>query len=428
MVNRTGFIATPLLAALALCACRSTPERGPGAALEEALRPLAPGESGWVIAGQKVFTLDDQDTIYAPGMVVVRSGRIAAVGPVTALDELPPIPAGFERRIEPEGWIVPGMIDLHSHIQTGGWGDINDMVLPINAEFRTSPTIVPGNEDVRRACSAGVTTLFGIPGSGTSMSGFGVLYKTERDCAYEEAVFADPGGLKVAQDSNPQRGAGDFGAGRAALAWILCDANDRARAALEQDRFALELENLKQVHSKELPVLIHSAGSEGVANTARMWRRTYDTRSVLSHGCFDAWKSAPFVASLGMPVNNGPRMIDYVSTRDGRVIGISDEYVRAGAPLVSLNTDAGVIPAEELFLQGTMASRYGADEYQMLRALTIHPAKAFGIDGRLGSLEAGKDADLSVFDGNPLDPRARVELVLIDGHVQYDRARDGQRF
>ena len=71
---------------------------------------------------------------------------------------------------------------------------------------------------VRRALAAGVTTLFGIPGSGTSMSGFGVLYKTKAESTYEEAVFADPGGLKVAQDSNPQRGAGDLGVGRAALA------------------------------------------------------------------------------------------------------------------------------------------------------------------------------------------------------------------
>ena len=75
-----------------------------------------------------------------------------------------------------------------------------------------------------------------------------------------------------------------------------------------------------------------------------------------------------------------------------------------------------------------MAARYGLDEYLALRALTIHPARAFGIDDRLGSLEPGKDADVAVFDGNPLDPRSRVELVLIDGHIEYDRAREGQRF
>jgi len=428
----------PALAAVALLvACQATgadaSDPGPQAApqepaparlgdMDEALRALEPGERGVVVIGHKLFVLDDADTVLAPGMVVVRDGRIAAVGAPRE------VPEGFEVHTWPEGWVSPGLIDLHSHVQTGGWGDINDMVLPINADLRVSATVRPGNTEIQRACSAGVTTLFGIPGSGTSMSGFGVLYKTKHDCTYEEAVYADPGGLKVAQDSNPQRGAGDFGASRAALGWILRDANDSARAALEQDRFDLALENLKRIHSRELPVLIHTAGSEGTANTARMWRAEYGARSVLSHGSFDGWKSAPYVAAQGMPVNNGPRIIDYGPSREGRFVGMAAEYVDAGAPLISLNTDAPVLPQEELFLQGSLASRYGLDEYTALRALTIHPARAFGIDDRLGSLEAGKDADIVVFDGNPLDPRSRVELVLIDGEIEYHRLRDGQRF
>lgn len=425
--------ASTMLAACALLAsaCSSTTNAvAPSYALglEDALRPLAAGEEASVVFAGKVFTMDDEDAVYAPGFVVVRNGSIAAVGPAAAFGDEPSVPEGFEVLDHPDGWVIPGLIDLHSHVQTGSWGDINDMVLPINAEFRTSPTIRPGNRNVRRALAAGVTTLFGIPGSGTSMSGFGVLYKTKADETYEDTVFADPGGLKVAQDSNPQRGAGDFGAGRAALRWILADANDKAIAASEADRFELEFENLKKIHSKELPVLIHTAGSDGVANTARMWRRTYDTRSTVSHGSFDGWKVAEYVGSLGMPVNNGPRVIDYFSTRSGRVVGMADEYVKGGVPLISLNTDAGVMPQEEFFLQGAMASRYGADDYLMLRALTIHPAKSFGIDDRLGSLEPGKDADLAIFNGFPLDPRARAEVVLIDGRVEYDRSSEGQRF
>ena len=391
--------------------------------LQAALAPPAEGEQVLVVRAAKVFVLDDADTILAPGMVVVRDGKIAALGPPCE------VPAELECHVFEAGWVTPGLIDLHSHVQTGGWGDINDMVLPINAEFRTSPSIRPGNPNVRRALAAGVTTLFGIPGSGTSMSGFGVLYKTKNeDSTYEEAVFADPGGLKVAQDSNPQRGAGDFGASRAALAWILTDVNRRAVAANAQGRRELALANLQKVHAKELPVLIHTAGSEGVANTARMWRRTFPTRSVLSHGSFDGWKAAAYVAESDMPVNNGPRTIDFVSSREGRVVGMAAEYTAAGVPDFSLNTDAGVIPQEEFFLQGSMAARYGAHDYQMLRALTIHPARAFGIDDRLGSLEVGKDADLAVFDGDPLDPRSRVEAVWIDGQLEYDRVRDGQRF
>ena len=86
------------------------------------------------------------------------------------------------------------------------------------------------------------------------------------------------------------------------------------------------------------------------------------------------------------------------------------------------------MPQEELFLQGAMSARLGADSYTMLRAMTIHPARSFGIDKRVGSLEPGKDADIVLRAGSPLDPRAQVELVLIDGQIQYDRKRDGQWF
>lgn len=433
----TALFAGALLCAFGAAACSSTGrapaenQRAPRANASEGsepapmdIEPLADGEAGQVYVCAKVLTVDPDDRVFSPGMVVVRDGRVSAVGPVVDDPDL----ADYEVLEFPAGWAAPGLVDLHSHVQTGSWGDINDMVLSINSELRTSPTIRPGNHNVERACAGGVTTLFGIPGSGSNMSGFGVLYKTKWGDSYADAVLADPGGLKVAQDSNPQRPDPQVGGSRAGMGWLLEDVNDRAIAALEQDRFDPALENLKKVHSKELPILIHTAGGEGVQNTARMWRGTYDTRSVVSHGSFDGWKSARYLAEMGMPVNNGPRTIDYYSTRDGRIVGMAHEYHEAGVPLISMNTDAGVMPQEELFLQGTMGSRFGADNYLMLRAVTANPAIAFGIDDRVGSLEVGKDADVVIWNGEPLDPRARVEVVVIDGRIEYDRARDGQRF
>lgn len=420
---------------LALAACRTSApadEQAPPATANVAqagvrpnppeIRPLATGETGVVVRCGKLLTLDGEDRVFAPGVIVIRNGKIEAVGEDLEL------PAGFEVVERSESWIAPGMVDLHSHIQTGGWGDINDMVLPVNPQYRTSPTIVPGNRLVRVACAGGVTTLFGIPGSGTNISGFGVLYKTKLHTTYESAVLHDPGGMKVAEDSNPQRGSGDLGAGRGAMSWMLHEVNDRAVAANEAGIDDPELRNLQAVHRRELPVLIHTAGSEGVVNTARMWRVDYPTRSTLSHGCFDAWKTSPAVAEIGMTVNNGPRTFDWGPSREGRIVGISSEYLKAGNKLVSLNTDSPVMPEEELFLQGAMSARLGADRYTMLRAVTINPAIQFGIDDRVGSLEPGKDADIVVWSGEPLDPRSRVELVLIDGHLEYDRERDGQVF
>ena len=121
-------------------------------------------------------------------------------------------------------------------------------------------------------------------------------------------------------------------------------------------------------------------------------------------------------------------MIDYYSSREGRIIGSGHEFVKAGVPLVSLNTDSSVIPQETFFLQGSMSARYGADPYTMLRALTIHPALAFDLADRVGSLEVGKDADVVLWDGDPLDARSAVRCVYVDGRLEYDRERDGQLF
>ncbi len=386
------------------------------------IEKLAPGEQGYAILAAKVFALDDEDHVFAPGLVLVRGSKIAYVGPPCAL------PPGYTTLEYADGVVCPGMVDLHTHIHSGGFGDVNDMVMPVNPEFRASTALRPSNELIKRACASGVTTLYGIPGSGTSMSGFGIVYKAKTHARFDDCVVRNPGGLKVAQAYNPERRAGDLGATRAGLAWMLEDINHKAQGALRTGDKDPALANLVKVHQKKLPVLIHCAGSDSFPAAARMWKSEFDTDCVLSHGCFDAHLTAPYEVGLGVPINAGPRTLDYLSTRDGAITGIAAAYEKAGAKNLSLNTDSSVVPEEELFLQGSMSARLGADAYQMLRAMTIHPAKVFGLSARLGSLEPGKDADLVVRNGEPLDPRAHVETVLIDGNIEYDWKRDGQWF
>ncbi len=416
MVSRRAILATLVLGA----SCAS--------AHVNSLAPLPKGESGVAILCGKVVTADDDDRIYDGGMILVREGKIAYVGERRA------VPDGYATLDLEGAWATPGMVDLHSHIQSGGFGDINDMVIPVNPELRASAGLRPANALVKRACASGVTTLFGIPGSGTSNSGFGFIYKTKTSGGYEDVIVKDPGGMKIAQSYNPERGAGDLGQTRAGLTYILNDLNHKALGEMEEEkedpahaRTDPALANIVKVHEKELPVLIHCAGSDGVPSAARMWKLKYDTRCVLSHGCFNAHKCAPWLVETGAPINAGPRTIDYVRTHDGAITGIAAKYLAAGAKNLSLNTDSPVVPEEELFLQGSEAAHYGADAYTMIRATTIHPAKVFGISDRVGSLEPGKDADIVLRRGDPLDPRARVEIVLIDGRIEYD-ARNGQWF
>lgn len=411
-------------ASLALVALSSAPRDASLADSSAGPSRSNDGAAPVAIVVDKLLTVDAEDRVHAPGMLVVEDGRIVYVGPPKET------PEGVERVTIEGGWAAPGFVDLHTHIHSGSFGDVNDMCRSVNPELRAGAALRPGNRRIEVAVSGGVTTLFGIPGSGTNISGFGVLYKAKPKDGYAGCVVADPGGMKVAQDSNPQARAGDFAFGntRASMGWTLEDVCDRALGATREGRRDIALENLQRVMSGELPVIIHTAGADGVINTARMWKTKYGTRCFISHGSFDGWKVAPAIAALDVPVNHGPRTMDFYSSRNGRINGSAAEFTAAGVPLFSLNTDSSVMPQEEFFLQASMSARLGADPYQMLRALTIHPAQTFGIDDRVGSLEAGKDADVVVFDGDPLDPRSRVLRVWIDGAVQYEFARGNQRF
>ncbi|MEM7305137.1 MAG: amidohydrolase family protein [Planctomycetota bacterium] len=392
------------------------------AALFATCPPTPASEPGFALRCAKILTCDEDDTIVNRGMILLRGDKIEYIGkPVE-------VPAGYRELDLGAVWASPGMVELHAHVVGPGF-DINDMVYPVNADLSTRPSITPSNSLMRMGTAAGVTTMFLIPGSGTSMGGFGVLFKPKIDAGYEECVLRDPGGMKAAQNYNPQRGAGDVGAGWSGLSWLMEEANNRAAAAFAQGRDDFGLRNLIRVHAGELPVLIHCASAEGVANTVRMWKVRYGTKCVVSHGSWDGYKAAGFAAKHGVPVNHGPRTMDYSRFfRSGRVVGGAAEYTAAGVPLFSLNTDSPVVPQEELFLQGSMSARLGADAYQMLRALTTHPAQSILVGDRVGSLEVGKDADIVLSSGDPLDPRSRVEVVFIDGEIQYSRQDDGQWF
>jgi imidazolonepropionase-like amidohydrolase len=88
---------------------------------------------------------------------------------------------------------------------------------------------------------------------------------------------------------------------------------------------------------------------------------------------------------------------------------------------IAINTDSPVIPEEQLTVQGAMAVRLGLPHEVGLLGLTINPARFAGIDHRVGSLDVGKDADLGIWNGDPLDPRSHVETFVVNGTICYRR-------
>ena len=420
-----------MLPALMLARLASSPL---GGGEQDAATPRAGevGGPGLALIAAKILsaTLDGRGVV-DNAVLLVRDGRIEALGPRRSTE----IPAGYEVVDLGARWLMPGMIDLHTHI--GGTGDINDMVFQTNEGLRVSTAVVPHNPAIEKDVQAGITTILFIPGSGTNIGGQGILLKTGLD-TFEQMRLRDPGSLKIAQGDNPTRWG--YGMGRAMMNFHIRTAVRKglahARARIQEDdgrprdTVDIQYEVFEALVDGSTQVSTHTQVYQLVMNTIRILKGELGIDVYIDHGEWAAHKLAPFAQRMGVAAICGPRIIDTFesprSDTDGAILSVPGEYKRKGLERVGFNTDAPVVPGEELPLQAAMGVRYGFDASHMdhLRGLTIVPALVAGIADRVGSLEPGKDADVIVLSGDPADPRHGIERVYIEGQLVY-RAPDG---
>ncbi len=379
-------------------------------------------QQGLAVRAGRLLTMDSEP-IHG-GVMLIENGKIKAIGTEVQ------IPEGTEILDFGDATVCPGFVDLHHHV-SGGMGDINDMVHPTNPELRTLDTIQPNAAMIEQTVAGGVTTTLFIPGSGSNISGFGALLKMRRGAKLKDMLIKELGAMKVAQGFNPERRSGDMGNSRMGSQFLLTRTLMRGKAYAEacrhhaenggdKPKHQAELEQLRKVMDGKVPVIIHTAGARDCVATARMFQDVFKVRMILSHGTFNGHWAASALARRQTPVNLGPRMFEF--TKDGRFQGICEGYHRVGVKDLSINTDAPVIPPEQLPLQAAMANRLGLPWRASLEALTIIPARQIGHDHRVGSLTPGKDADFFVCDGDPIDPRYPPKQVFIEGQLVY-RAR-----
>jgi imidazolonepropionase-like amidohydrolase len=371
------------------------------------------------------------------GVVVTKDGRIEAVGPASAT----PVPSGYELVDCGDAILMPGLVELHCHVASESF-DLNDTVHPTNPEFRTLDLVGMEHDQIRAARAGGVSTTLYIPGSGSNMGGFGTLTKTWGRTP-EEALVRFPGSLKIAQAGNPERGSGDLGTDMMGMSegirmtlldgrryWEQHEAWQAGRG--EQPKFDPTLELLRGLFRHEYPVSVHTQIYQVVLQTLQQLRLELGLWTVVVHGTFDGYRLSEDLLTAGVPVAGGPRQY-YFHPATGRFEGLLGNWSRGGlhgwrAPVaglgpdgVGINTDSPVIPQEQLPLQAAMAVRLGLPHEWALRGLTINPARFAGIDHRTGSLEVGKDADLAVWRGDPIDPRSHVETLVVNGTICYRR-------
>lgn len=365
------------------------------------------------------------------GTILIKDGKIEAIGKRKDIK----VPEGYQEIDHSEHFAMPGLIDAHSHV--GGSGDLNEMVYQTNPELRNWDQIIPHNDALKVAIAGGVTTTCFIPGSGTNMGGFGVLMKTGPG-EPKDVIMRAPGVLKIAQAGNPERRSGETGSGKMGMNFVIRQQlkegqmyvrqwDDFEKGEASKPEFNLRLEYFKPLFRQEIPVVVHTQQYQVIQSTIRMLHDEMNLKVVIDHGTFDAYKIGKQLAKRKIPVMAGPR--GFLLDRDkGQVTGIVNEYEKRGIEVLGVNTDAPVIPQEELFFQATMAVRYGWSEERAIKGLTIQPAIALMIDDRVGSLEVGKDADIVITTGSILDPRNYVTEVFIDGSSVYDTKKDRRRF
>ena len=367
------------------------------------------------------------------GTVLAEAGRITAVGTDLA------VPPGV-RVIEAAGrWVLPGFIEAHGHVgvheEGEGWAgsDTNELTDPVTAQVRALDAINPADLGFRDAISGGVLAVNINPGSGNPIGGQTVAVKCWGRTV-DEMVLRQPSGMKSALGENPKRvygeqhktpehparhGRGDpqRPGGRGQLPEQAGSEQRKPEGERSPVSRDLKLEALGRVLRREIPWRQHCHRADDIATAMRIAEEFgYDL--VIDHGT-EAHLLADLIAAKGIPVVLGPLLTSRskveVRNRSLANPGLLD---RAGVTF-ALTTDHPVVPINFLPYQAALAVKEGLAWPTAVRALTIHPAQIAGIDDRLGSLEPGKDADLVIWSGDPLDVLSRVERAFIGGAEIY---------
>ena len=397
--------------------------------------PAAAQDDPHVFRGARLLPISDPPI--DDGVLVVQDGRITEVGgPDTST------PRGAVEHDVSGKVLMPGLVDTHSHVGSVSGGDRS---APLHPDVRNLDSIDVASDSIWRARSGGITTVNIMSGSGHLMSGQTAYVKlrdgvrTIKDWLYcEDPLTGICGGMKMANGTN-SIGSPPFPGTRAKSAALvrnlyhqaveyrekMAEAGEDDEDGGEPAKRDLRMEALVEVLDGRRIVQHHTHRHNDIATVLRL-REEFGFRVVVQHGT-ESWKVAEELAAAGVPVS-----ITWIDAPGGKEETI-DWNMEIGAILeragvdVSFNTDDSVTDSRLLFRGAAMAVRYGMSREKAIEGLTLAPARALGLEDRVGSLEAGKDADFVILSGDPLSAYTKVEQTWVEGTMIYDRANPDHR-
>lgn len=391
------------------------------------------------IRGGLIKTMAGEDI--EDGCIRIIDGRIAEIG---NRDEVLFHPDSHEQVIEIEnGLIMPGIIEAHCHMgimeeKKGTEGDdCNETVNPITPWLRAVDAINTMDAAFDDAVRAGITCAMIGPGSSNVVGGQFALLKT-KGRRVDDLIVKAPAAMKVAFGENPKvnySGQGKSPSTRMATAGMLREELFRAVQYAERRQSALEsgeyfekdfkLECWLPVLEREIPLKAHVHRVDDIFTAIRI-AREFKLNMTLDH-CSEGHLIAEELAKEGFPAIVGPDLASRskieVQNMAFKTVGVLN---RAGVK-TAITTDHPVSLIHSLPLCAGLAVKSGLPLEEGYRAITIYAAEICGAGERLGSLEVGKDADIAVFTGNPMEVFTETLYTIIDGRVVYDARRDGGR-
>ena len=374
-----------------------------------------------------VYTMKEDNGFL--GYILVDGGKIKEVGRME--DLAADVEAACEKTVDAgRGFITPGFIDPHCHV--GMWengigfegADGNEMTDPVTPHMRAIDGIYYKDRSFGEAMKAGITTVVTGPGSANVIGGQFAALKTYGN-SIEEMLLKEPVAMKMAFGENPKRvynGQKKSPSTRMATAAILRQALMEARAYKERpeeekDKIDFKKEALAQVFDGLL-VKIHAHREDDILTAIRIGKE-FGLNFTIEH-CTEGYIIKDILKKEGIPAIVGP-LLSFRSKFELTNSTIKNPgLLQKHGVKTAIMTDHHVIPIQYLPLCAGVAVKEGMDELEALRAISIYAAEVTGIDDRVGSLEPGKDADIAVFDGNPLEIRTNVLATIINGEVVHE--------
>jgi imidazolonepropionase-like amidohydrolase len=386
-----------------------------------ALVPLAtPAVAQVAVRGRLVHTMAGPAIL--DGVVVVTGGRIAAVGPAATT----PVPAGY--RVVEAAVVTPGLIDARTVVGLSGLlnqkqdQDQLEHSAPLQPELRAVDAYNPLDPLVAWVRGFGVTTLHTGHAPGETVSGQTMIVKTAGRTA-DAALVREPAAIAVSLGPIATRGEGKSPGTRGKQAAMLraelvraqeYRAKGRETAADRRPERNLRLEALAHVLDGGLPLLVYAQRAQDIATALRI-AQEFGIR-VWLEGAAESYLLLPEIKAAGVPVIVHPPMARDYGELENASFETPATLRRAGIPVAFQSGYEGYVPKTRVVLfEASAAEANSLPEDEALAMLTIDAARILGIADRVGSLEPGKDADLALYDGDPLEYASHCLGVLVGG-------------